>query len=246
MRVDSLVLRVDAGVADVRIGQRDDLAAVGGIGEDLLVAGHRGVEHDLADRQPGCADGAAPKHRPVGEDEGGGGKLGHENSRSRCKKAGEACAPPARFEARNYTATGYRQAITSGQARRSCRRARALAAQVFGRAQRAQGIGHAALRADRHFDPLPGAGEDHAVLADDVAAADGMKTDLPSGCRSPVSPSRPCTADLLQSRFSMKKRRFRPASARFPKGRPLCCDGALRQFRRRSRHRGFRPRPPRA
>ena len=42
------VLGVDAGVADVRIGQRDDLPAVRGIGEDFLIAGHRGVEHHLA------------------------------------------------------------------------------------------------------------------------------------------------------------------------------------------------------
>ena len=45
-----LVLGVHAGVADVRVGQRDDLPAVGGIGEDLLVAGHGGVEHHLARR----------------------------------------------------------------------------------------------------------------------------------------------------------------------------------------------------
>ena len=38
-----------AGVADMRIGQRDQLPRVGRIGQDLLVAGHGGVEHHLAD-----------------------------------------------------------------------------------------------------------------------------------------------------------------------------------------------------
>src|SRR5690606_25926730 len=43
------VLVVDAGVADVRGGHRDDLPVVGGVGDRLLVAGHRGGEDDLPD-----------------------------------------------------------------------------------------------------------------------------------------------------------------------------------------------------
>jgi hypothetical protein len=49
--VDALaleVLRVDAVVAHQGVGHGDDLAAVGGVGEDFLVAGHGGVEDDLA------------------------------------------------------------------------------------------------------------------------------------------------------------------------------------------------------
>ena len=42
------VLGVDAVVADLRVGHRDDLAAVARIGQDLLVAGHARVEADLA------------------------------------------------------------------------------------------------------------------------------------------------------------------------------------------------------
>ena len=45
-----LVLGIDAGIADVGVGQRDDLAAIRGISEDLLVARHRGVEDHLAGR----------------------------------------------------------------------------------------------------------------------------------------------------------------------------------------------------
>ena len=38
----------DPVVADMRVGEADDLPGVGGIGEDLLIAGQRGVEHHLA------------------------------------------------------------------------------------------------------------------------------------------------------------------------------------------------------
>ena len=64
-----------AGVADVRIGQRDELARVGRVGEDFLVAGHRGVEHHLADGQAGRADGNALEDGAVFEGEDCG--LGH-------------------------------------------------------------------------------------------------------------------------------------------------------------------------
>ena len=45
-----LVLAVDPVVADVRLGQQNGLTPVRGIGEDLLVAGHRCVEDQLAGR----------------------------------------------------------------------------------------------------------------------------------------------------------------------------------------------------
>mmetsp|Transcript_21341 Transcript_21341/g.53757 ORF Transcript_21341/g.53757 Transcript_21341/m.53757 type:complete len:458 (-) Transcript_21341:84-1457(-) len=44
------VTRVDASVADVGMGEGDALALVAGVGQDLLVARERGIEHDL--RQP--------------------------------------------------------------------------------------------------------------------------------------------------------------------------------------------------
>ena len=56
--VDGLdVLLVGADIADMREREGDDLARIGGIGEDLLVAGHRGVEAHLADRVAGRAAG---------------------------------------------------------------------------------------------------------------------------------------------------------------------------------------------
>ena len=42
--------RSDAVVVDERVGQGDNLSAVGRIGADLLVAGHAGVEAKLSSR----------------------------------------------------------------------------------------------------------------------------------------------------------------------------------------------------
>lgn len=42
------VFVVGAGVADVRVGEGNDLFAVGGVGENFLIAGHGSVEHDFA------------------------------------------------------------------------------------------------------------------------------------------------------------------------------------------------------
>src|SRR4051794_10786569 len=57
-------------VADVRIGERDDLAGVARVGEDLLVARQRGVEHDFTggDAVVGhVPDELALEHLAVGE-----------------------------------------------------------------------------------------------------------------------------------------------------------------------------------
>ena len=56
------VLGVDPVVADQRVGHRHDLAVIGGVGEDLLIAGHARVEDDLA---VGLTPGA---ERPPRED----------------------------------------------------------------------------------------------------------------------------------------------------------------------------------
>ena len=72
-RLDVFV--VGADIADMREGEGDDLAGVGGIGEDLLVAGHRGVEADLAGRVADRADAVAFEARAVVEDQEGGRRL---------------------------------------------------------------------------------------------------------------------------------------------------------------------------
>ena len=52
-----VILKIDAVVADQRVGHGDDLAVVGGVGQHLLIAGHAGVENDLADALSLVADG---------------------------------------------------------------------------------------------------------------------------------------------------------------------------------------------
>src|SRR5690606_24986694 len=51
------VFFVNTGVANVRIRQGNDLAGVGRIGQDFLVASHGSVEHYLAAGFSVCADG---------------------------------------------------------------------------------------------------------------------------------------------------------------------------------------------
>ena len=61
------VLGVGADVADVREGKRDDLAGVGRVGQDLLVAGDRRIEAHLAHRRAGGAEPLPADHRAVGQ-----------------------------------------------------------------------------------------------------------------------------------------------------------------------------------
>ena len=51
-----VVVKVDAVVADERVGHGNDLTVVGRVGQDLLIAGHAGVEYDLADALSLVAD----------------------------------------------------------------------------------------------------------------------------------------------------------------------------------------------
>jgi hypothetical protein len=41
------ILGIGANIADVRIGQGDDLFCIGGIGQNFLIAGHCGIEYHL-------------------------------------------------------------------------------------------------------------------------------------------------------------------------------------------------------
>jgi hypothetical protein len=65
------VLVVHARVADVRRGHEHDLSGVGGVGERLLVAGHAGREHGLAERAAASSVGASLVAGPVLEHEHG-------------------------------------------------------------------------------------------------------------------------------------------------------------------------------
>src|SRR5690606_26721800 len=64
-----VVLVVPAGVADLRRGLHHDLAVVAGVGEGLLVAGHAGGEHRLAEPLAAGAVGLAAEDPSVLEDE---------------------------------------------------------------------------------------------------------------------------------------------------------------------------------
>ena len=66
-RLDVFV--VGADIADMREGEGDELPGIGGIGEDLLIAGHRGVEADFADRVAFRAEAEALQHGAVGKHE---------------------------------------------------------------------------------------------------------------------------------------------------------------------------------
>ena len=66
------VFPVGADIADMGKGEGDDLSGVGRIGQDLLVAGHRGVEADLADRLSRRADPEALEGRAVVQHQGAG------------------------------------------------------------------------------------------------------------------------------------------------------------------------------
>ena len=65
------VLRIDPVVADQRVGHAHELAAIGRIGHDLLIARHGGVEDDLAVGLARGAAGSAPEDAAVGEGQEG-------------------------------------------------------------------------------------------------------------------------------------------------------------------------------
>jgi hypothetical protein len=70
------VLGVGADIADVGEGEGDDLPGIGRVGQRLLVAGHAGVEADLAHLGRLGAEAAAPEDGAVGEHHAAGGAVG--------------------------------------------------------------------------------------------------------------------------------------------------------------------------
>ncbi len=70
------VFVVGADIADMREGEGDDLAEIGGIGQDLLVAGQRRVEDHFGLDLAGRADALAFDDGAVGKNEQGGRLFG--------------------------------------------------------------------------------------------------------------------------------------------------------------------------
>jgi hypothetical protein len=66
------IVAIGADIADMGKGESDDLAGITGIGEDLLIAGHGGVEADLAHGRTRGADAAALQHGAVGQHQNAG------------------------------------------------------------------------------------------------------------------------------------------------------------------------------
>ena len=99
-----VVLVVGAGVADVRLRHHRDLAVVGRIGEHFLVAGHAGVEDQLAgaladgaecQTGPECAVGQGQQSRSSGANcqiAGSRGRLYHQAHSHRKTTVRVVCA----------------------------------------------------------------------------------------------------------------------------------------------------------
>ena len=71
-----VVVGVDAVVADVRVGEGDDLPGVRRIGDDLLVARQRGVEHQLAGGDAAASERRSPRPRTRCRRRGRAARLG--------------------------------------------------------------------------------------------------------------------------------------------------------------------------
>ena len=72
-----VILGGDAGIADMGEGEGDDLAGIGGIGHDLLIAGHRGVEDQFGHHLSGGAEAPAVKDCAVCKHQASGRFRGH-------------------------------------------------------------------------------------------------------------------------------------------------------------------------
>ena len=150
------ILVVDAVAADVRIGQRDDLAAVARVGEDFLVAGQRGVEHHLADGLAGGAHGMADEMRAVCKCEQRGGQDGKQGTAPGFAGSARPAAGPR----------GHHDSATGLGASPSCWVSR-IAAKLYplGRCRRAAGgacpVVHRAAQTPRReiFNPERNSGE---------------------------------------------------------------------------------------
>jgi hypothetical protein len=83
------VLRIGAGVADVRIRERDNLLIVGRISQNLLIPRHRGVEDHLADGAPGNTDRLPVEQRAIFQSQ----QCGRHQRNDLARRRAEAGAP---------------------------------------------------------------------------------------------------------------------------------------------------------
>jgi len=69
------IFQIRADVADVRVGEADNLSRITWVGEDFLISGEAGVENDFAAAARDGARGAPVKEAPVFQREGCGSVL---------------------------------------------------------------------------------------------------------------------------------------------------------------------------
>ena len=65
--VSFLIVRIDTGVAQLGVGESDQLPRITGIGHHLLISGHSRVENNLTHHAASGSTRQARKHRSVGE-----------------------------------------------------------------------------------------------------------------------------------------------------------------------------------
>ena len=116
-RVGLLVGRGDAVVADLRRGEGHDLPAVGGVGGDLLIPGHRCVEDDLPQARllVAAAEGLAGEAAAVLEHQQGFVFGGHLLLRS------HTCGDPVKDPARRASSACLAHHVSPGGQPRSSR-----------------------------------------------------------------------------------------------------------------------------
>jgi len=200
-RSDSRSSSLTPTFADVRIGERDDLPGITRVGENFLIARHRGVEHHLTDGVTGRTDALAVEHRSVGKDEDRGIER-HDGSLQWIQRC-VSCPPKktgwARFAIPFFTFIFYRENLpaaiaapfSASPARRACRRDRAGALQETRRTHGPHGIGHAALRTVGDLDALTGTGKEHGVVPHDTPRRGSVEKPICRDGRTPTSPWRP-------------------------------------------------------
>ena len=84
------VFWIHADIADMRIGERDNLAAIRRVGQNFLITGHGSVEYHLSGRMGLRADRDSAKHRAISKRKNGGLTIEgrQEGLPGRCFKTG--------------------------------------------------------------------------------------------------------------------------------------------------------------
>ena len=70
------IFGITAGVADMRIGQCDNLAAIGRVTQDFLITGHRRIEDKLATTDTLSTNGMTAKNGSIGKHQHSGRESG--------------------------------------------------------------------------------------------------------------------------------------------------------------------------